>query len=287
MSVFCTLASPFSCSQKSGVILLLLIAVAPVSSVVGAGGAGDLSVSGGSGDAPVVEVDAAKTFVRSDPMQSVRMLSRHSFKASVSQENVDNWIVFFCVDWYEVCQHMWQDYRAAAVQWEHNLVTASSWQNTAVRFAEVDCATDKALCNENNVQSYPSLVHYKGGKFSSAWQLSVNVNTMKELAGDISKWIGKVLHVPADVASSQTSLYASMSDGLQQFSRLLSSQDPRTATRGVVMLLAIVSTSIWMFGTVLDLDLRAVISTAKKATSLPELPEAPESRAIVRDSFEL
>lgn len=182
---------------------------------------------------------------------------------------------------------MWQDYRAAAVQWEHNLVAASSWQNTAVRFAQVDCATDKALCNENNVQSYPSLVHYKGGKFSSAWQLSANVKTMKELAGDISKWIGKVLHVPADVASSQTSLYASMSDGLQQFSRLLSSQDPRTATRGVVMLLAIVSTSIWMFGTVLDLDLRAVISTAKKVTSLPELPEAPESRAIVRDSFEL
>lgn len=287
MSVFCALASPFPCSQKAGIILLLLIAVASVSSVVGAGGAGDLSVSGGSGDAPVVEVDAAKKFVRSDPMQSVRMLSRHSFKASVSQENVDNWIVFFCVDWYEVCQHMWQDYRAAAVQWEHNLVAASSWQNTAVRFAQVDCATDKALCNENNVQSYPSLVHYKGGKFSSAWQLSANVKTMKELAGDISKWIGKVLHVPADVASSQTSLYASMSDGLQQFSRLLSSQDPRTATRGVVMLLAIVSTSIWMFGTVLDLDLRAVISTAKKVTSLPELPEAPESRAIVRDSFEL
>lgn len=60
MSVFCALASPFPCSQKAGIILLLLIAVASVSSVVGAGGAGDLSVSGGSGDAPVVEVDAAK-----------------------------------------------------------------------------------------------------------------------------------------------------------------------------------------------------------------------------------
>jgi len=242
--------------------------------------------------------------VRMDPSQSVAMLNRHTFNATVKQEHVDNWVVLFCVDWLEHCQGLWHDYRRFAHHWEQVLAPqASSWQRTAVRFAEVDCATDKALCNENNVQNYPSAVHFKGGKFASEWELS---NGATSLSGDLSKWIKKVLTTksPSKVTAEATRASskhrgqlgtADLVAHIRELMGLLSWKDPATAAIGYCVLAIAVAVFAWIVGTGLELEAKAVFSCFTKEAKgtqwtqawLPKLEEMSAPRTIVRTSMEL
>jgi len=259
--------------------------------------------------------------VRMDPSQSVTMLGRHSFNTTVNQEHVDNWIVLFCVDWLEHCQGLWHDYRRMATHWEHALAPhASSWRTSAVRFAEVDCATDKPLCNENHVQMYPSVVHYKGGKFLKAWDLS---KSAKSLSADISKWIGKELspklmrEAPSNKEGSSAQSFATTTSAsikalfkalrqslgklLHEFVALLSWKTPATAAGGCFILAVAVAVFAWVVSTGLELDVQTTLASlrlpqtssgkdAKMPWStgfLPELKEMAAPRTIVRGTMEL
>jgi len=246
----------------------------------------------------------ADQHVRMDPGQSVVMLNRHTFNATVKQEHVDNWIVLFCVDWLEHCQGLWHDYRRLAHHWEQVLAPqASSWQNAAVRFAEVDCATDKALCNENSVENYPSAVHFQGGKFASAWEIS---RADTSLSGSLSKWIKKVFVAksPSDAEAKATRIYrkqgghlgaANLGAHLHELQQLLSWKDPTTAAIGYCVLAVVVALLAWIVGTALELELKTVFSCGKKQAErkqwpqalLPSLPEMPAPRTIVRNSMTL
>lgn len=181
---------------------------------------------------------------------------------------------------------------------------ASSWQTAAVRFAEVDCATDKALCNENGVETYPWAIHFKGGKFARAWELSRGATS---LSGDLSAWIGKVLTgktsnhtsgITIPEASKTNRLAGGLSglaSHLHELSSLLSWKDPATAAVGYVILAVSVAVLAWIIGTGLELDFKTVLCLAKEANKskrwpsalLPELPEMPEPRTIVRSSIVL
>jgi len=263
--------------------LLLFVTLLPSPSMGGRPGHAHLNVD------PVAHV-------RTDPTQSVTMLGRHSFNATVGQEHVDNWIVLFCVDWLEHCQGLWHSYRRTATYWEHSLASnASSWRSTAVRFAEVDCAADKPLCNENNVENYPSVLHFKNGKITKAWQISRDAES---LSADISKWIGKELtpkimreEAPRKgmVVESQKQLFVT---SVREFLALLSSQEPATAVAGYGILAAAAAVLVWVVGTGLELDFKAIVASFARmppnaAALLPELKEVGASRTILRSTMEL
>jgi len=180
--------------------------------------------------------------------------------------------------------------------------TASSWRNTAVRFAEVDCAVDKALCNDNKVEMYPSVAHFEGGKLSSRWELSSDATS---LSGDVSKWVRKVLAAKPSVhggsqAAGEDDKGEALSGGATMFSHLrelaglFSWKDPTTAAYGYFILAASVVAVVWIIGTGLELDVKAVLGMVKQSKAkqwpsalLPDMPEMPQSRTIVRNSFTL
>lgn len=231
-----------------------------------------------------------------DPLQSVTMLGRHSFNSTIRQEHVDHWVVLFCVDWFELCQGLWHDYRRMAGHWEKALApAASSWHNSAVRFAEVDCAADKVLCNENGVKNYPSVIHFKGGKFEKEWEISWGATS---LSADLSKWIRKELTVKlmrkeASQQHGNSTTGALVNAHLHELSALLSWKDPTTAIIGYVILAIAVAIVAWIVGTGLELEVKAVLSSWSKQAKnmprpsalLPELPAMPEPRTIVRSSI--
>lgn len=243
---------------------------------------------------------------RQDPSRTVTMLNRVTFNGSVKQENVDDWVVFFCVDWYEVCQGLWEPYRNTAVQWEKDLSSsASSWQSTAVRFAEVDCASDKVLCNENNVQYYPTVLHFRGGKVVKEWELSqamfsqgvaglskhlttfIGQELKDKLKGNTNKWRGK--------NGGEFSFFGHFS----VFAKLISFEtmlkDPMTAFSGYFTLILVVALVSWILRTGLELELKSMfIGAGKEATMLntcaavsATLPEMQAPRTIVRQTLEL
>merc|ERR1719219_3046855 len=74
-----------------------------------------------------------------------------------------------------------------------------------VRFAAVDCAVDKVLCNTQLVDDYPALRHYREGKIHASWRPSGKRN----LPEAVMAWLNKTLTAPtprADPADSATSL---------------------------------------------------------------------------------
>mmetsp|Transcript_19084 Transcript_19084/g.45253 ORF Transcript_19084/g.45253 Transcript_19084/m.45253 type:complete len:217 (-) Transcript_19084:89-739(-) len=99
-----------------------------------------------------------------DPMDVVR-LNRHLFTANVlnpAGRGAEQWVVSFCPHWWRPCQTFASRFAKNAKQWHSELNTDSSF--VRVRFAEVDCAAEKALCNEQGVKTYPRVAVYRGGE---------------------------------------------------------------------------------------------------------------------------
>jgi hypothetical protein len=242
---------------------------------------------------------AAPTSVAS---KSVTLLNRVTFNSTVTSEHVDQWVVLFCVNWWERCQGVIEDYKTMARQWEYELAgDASSWLSTAVRFGEVNCATDKPLCNENNVDNYPTAQHFVNGKLASQW---VPSSSSDSLSHDIARWVqqelmktsrpdskGKIIssrNIFADVASM-------WANGVRELSTLLSWRNPLAAAFGYIVLACTVSVLAYTVTTGLEVKPMAPImafvhgarSKAKSPSLFRALPELPEARTIVRESFEL
>jgi len=77
------------------------------------------------------------------------------------------------------------------------------------RFAQVDCAVDKVLCNSQSVETYPTVVHYRRGGRVGQWSQSGR-KMQKELAS-FEKWATKQmqkLDAPAKTAVADEGLVA-------------------------------------------------------------------------------
>lgn len=102
----------------------------------------------------------------------VLKLNRFSFQKTLFEEHgneVAHWIVLFCPAWYEPCQALQPIYRRLSEQWQGQLNNALL--STEVRFASVDCATEKALCNTQDVgMHYPFVAHYRDHKKVAQWR---------------------------------------------------------------------------------------------------------------------
>lgn len=187
------------------------------------------------------------------------------------------------------------------MHWEHTLENrASSWQSTAVRFGQVDCASDKALCNENDVERYPSLQHFHKGKKVSDWEPDPEQPSLKS---DIASWVRQELTVNDTTNTStkqETSALSSRvmadiahvhhlaSSGLNEFSSLMSWQDPIKAILAYLVLAMCLAVLSWSLVTGLELDLKYLSWRAAQAAETNYQPRAlPAKRATLNASIEL
>ncbi|CAJ1430897.1 unnamed protein product [Effrenium voratum] len=65
----------------------------------------------------------------------------------VVKDNPTEWVVFSCVSWLDECQELQEEFRALGRELESKL---NGDLFPSVRFAEVDCARDKVLCNQEH-----------------------------------------------------------------------------------------------------------------------------------------
>jgi len=101
---------------------------------------------------------------------SVLMLNKITFERTImetSSDEVEHWVVFFCVSWWEGCQGLEEPYKQLANEW-HGRANTQLMKNE-VRFAAVDCAVDKVLCNSQAAKNYPVVNHYTQHAKVSAW----------------------------------------------------------------------------------------------------------------------
>uniref|UniRef100_A0A7S4R8T5 Thioredoxin domain-containing protein n=1 Tax=Alexandrium monilatum TaxID=311494 RepID=A0A7S4R8T5_9DINO len=190
--------------------------------------------------------------VVSTRFEPVVPLNRRTFGGNVlTGDRVDHWMVLFCVDWYEPCEELFGTYLGLAE--EHNkALNGGSVLRDVVRFASVDCAVDKVLCNEQLVDNYPTVVHYKGGVRVKAW-------TGKP--AKLAKWLGKELPSSTDGAAVATA-------------PLLSEEERTLVMRLVASFAAFIALFIWAVGQGADLWLTY---TATRSQQHPAKPSKQES----------
>jgi len=120
---------------------------------------------------------------------SVLLLNKYIFDKNVreaSQEEVEHWIVFFCVSWWEGCQSLEEHYKHLAISWHERANTALL--KNEVRFAAVDCAVDKVLCNAEGVGTdYPTVIHYTQHEKVAKW--SDRRASTKKIVTKLSGWL--------------------------------------------------------------------------------------------------
>jgi len=120
--------------------------------------------------APAAPPESAEARIALRQHREVSALNRFTFKGNVLDgvgDVVDSWIVMFCPGWHDQCQGLLPSYELLGVQWENKLNKAV--MNSRVRFAKVDCATEKALCVSLDIEDYPSVVHYQNGQAMGSW----------------------------------------------------------------------------------------------------------------------
>eukprot|EP00419_Tripos_fusus_P024566 CAMPEP_0172719490 /NCGR_PEP_ID=MMETSP1074-20121228/75534_1 /TAXON_ID=2916 /ORGANISM="Ceratium fusus, Strain PA161109" /LENGTH=246 /DNA_ID=CAMNT_0013544845 /DNA_START=146 /DNA_END=886 /DNA_ORIENTATION=+ len=120
----------------------------------------------------------------------LRTLNRHSFAENILQGTVlgdyvvEQWMVRFCPASWRECQWQEEFFEDLAGDWEAKLNTELSVRR--VRFAMVDCATDKELCNAEGVMTYPTVHHYHNGK---------RLDVFDGGANDFASWLEQRLSV--------------------------------------------------------------------------------------------
>merc|ERR1719321_1384100 len=100
-----------------------------------------------SPSSPMPPAENAEFRIKLRQHREVSTLNRFTFPGNVLRgtgDAVEHWIVMFCSGWHEKCQSLLPSYELLGAQWEDKLNTG--FMGSKVRFAKVDCATDKVLC---------------------------------------------------------------------------------------------------------------------------------------------
>lgn len=203
---------------------------------------GSLDIAAGA-DSARVQIDPAPKAKKEEAIVShntgekvevprVLELNHFTFAGNVLADtsHAAKWIVVFCPTWWEPCKNLEVPFAAFARNWQRQLnLDLISLQ---VRFAKVDCATDKVLCNEQEVDSYPTVTHYAHGVKTAVWQGSGAEKDITRL----DKWLNQQLgHVSNTTASE--------SDAATVFSQYLI---PGERATDVFLILAGLAASFWL-----------------------------------------
>lgn len=89
-------------------------------------------------------------------------------------------VIFFCVAWLDECEELKFEFRKMALQ---------RWQVAPIRYAEVDCAREKVLCNREGVETYPSVNRYIHGRRVQVWQGSLGSPNLQSQQQELLWWI--------------------------------------------------------------------------------------------------
>lgn len=143
---------------------------------------------------PVNEADQAGS-VSGDPYSTVLPLNDVLFGPNVLQSQdsdaAAHWVVYFCPSWWEPCRDLLKPFAMQSAEWQRRV--NDGLLGNQIRFARVDCASHKPLCNAQKVDNYPSVQHYFQGRLVSKWT-ATGRNDDKRL----EKWLAAELSsVPA------------------------------------------------------------------------------------------
>jgi len=197
----------------------------------------------------------------SSRFSQVLPLNRQTFDGNVLEgDRVDNWVVFFCVDWYQPCADMVFDYFLLA-EVHSNTLNQNSLFRDVVRFATVDCTVDKVLCNKQDVEMYPTVVHYKGGK---------PVRSRSGSRGSLEKWLAKELPSGGEAGAAAEA-------------PLLSEAERALALRCIAAFAALLALFVWSVGQGADLWLAYTMARSRQHPDqhLKRRSEAPRQPAPV------
>eukprot|EP00933_Yihiella_yeosuensis_P039616 TRINITY_DN336_c0_g1_i1.p1 TRINITY_DN336_c0_g1~~TRINITY_DN336_c0_g1_i1.p1 ORF type:complete len:285 (+),score=39.88 TRINITY_DN336_c0_g1_i1:86-856(+) len=162
------------------------------------------------------EADAApqpaKVTTLQDSATSLHLagLNHMTFSGNVLKEKdnmAETWVVSFCPPWWEPCQELEPVFAQMARSWQGRLNKDDL--SLKVRFATVDCAVDKVLCNEQKVLNYPTVSVYQGGK--QKWRTSPYGATMQsKLDAFLSKHLTPVEPSGDDLALGSSKLLSQL-----------------------------------------------------------------------------
>jgi len=120
---------------------------------------------------PLMIRDAAdESAARSFHQRTLLQMNEFSFNGNVLNRPKDDavhWIVQFCPHWWDPCVGLTDSFAKVGRKLEEQLNGALFMRN--IRFATVDCASEKVLCNEQEVNTYPTTRHYYKGEFVAGW----------------------------------------------------------------------------------------------------------------------
>jgi hypothetical protein len=148
-----------------------------------------------SPQSPAPPATSAEARIKLRQHRQASALNRFTFPGNVlhgSGDIVEHWIVMFCPGWHDKCQSLLPSFELLGVQWEDKLNIAL--MSSTVRFAKVDCATEKALCVSLDIDEYPSVIHYRHQKRVNSWLGG---------APGLVRWIKQELEPPKRRASHQ------------------------------------------------------------------------------------
>jgi len=219
----------------------------------------------GQGIIRTEEADPDAAVVTPAPNAFVAKLNKRTFSGNVLKgELVRDWFVFFCVDWYPPCEVLRESYDVLG-QVHHTAINDGMLLRSKVRFAQVDCAVDKVLCNEQSVEMYPTVNHYHAGNLTAAW-----TGDGKNDGSRLTKWLSKQL--PGDSEPAP----------------LLTQAERRAILRVLGGCAALLAMFIWSIGRGADFwelwrSQRAQPSKVKEGVAEPAQPEGHLVRRLPRE----
>lgn len=147
----------------------------------------NLEDAGEGGPQPSVDAESGVANLY-DPLLRLNRYTFHKTLLEQHADEVPHWIVLFCPNWYEPCQALQPIYRQLAEKWQEEL--NGDLLSNQVRFASVDCALEKELCNTQNVgMDYPFVGHYHHRQQVGTWR-GKSYETDEQR---IKKWLVKQL----------------------------------------------------------------------------------------------
>jgi len=133
----------------------------------------------------------------------VLRLNSYTFFGNVIHNNryVHEWVILYCLPWFPVCQNIQAAYNTAAAREQdaHNTDILYS----KIRFGQVDCATDKVLCNDMGA-SPPIVVLYQRDRAAASWAWD---GKDQDPSASLSTWVSRQLSEEGHLARRRTFLH--------------------------------------------------------------------------------
>jgi hypothetical protein len=115
----------------------------------------------------------------------------------IKSKYVKHWIVLYCVPWFQQCEELYNSFNELASKEHRARNDKYTMLSSEVRFAHVDCAKNKPLCNAMEIDTYPVVMHYhddRQSKWSGGYAISAKSRQKKM---PLAEWVAMRLDEPS------------------------------------------------------------------------------------------